>query len=133
YLGVHTNPGLPQIAIELTTNDVSGCKRAQASENLYLLVDQAAFEVARGGLQREHHEHVQQVILDDVPNGTDFLVEAAPPLDTKILRHGDLNAFNVVSVPQGLEVGVGETEIEQVLDCFLTKEVVDAENGLFVE
>ena len=104
-----------------------------ALQHLHLLVDQVVGGAADRRLHGQQQQHVEQMVLDDVADGADLVVELAAALDAEILGHGDLHALDVIAVPDRLEEGVGEAEIEQVLDRFLAEIVVDAEDRLFVE
>ena len=61
------------------------------------------------------------------------VVEGAAALDAEVLRHRDLDALDVVAVPDRLEEGVGEAEEDEVLDGALPQVVVDAEDVLLRE
>ena len=73
------------------------------------------------------------MILHHVPHHTGLVVVSSPVADADLLRHGDLDVVHVVTVPDRLEDGVGETENEDVLDRLLTEVVVDAVNLALVE
>jgi hypothetical protein len=73
------------------------------------------------------------VVLHDVAHGARLFVEAPSPLDAEVLRHRDLHALHVQTVPQRLEEAVGETEVDQIVDRRLSQVVVDAEDRLLVE
>ena len=68
------------------------------------------------------------MVLDHIAQTTGGFIERAASLHTEFLGHGDLHAGHVVAIPDRLQQGVGETEIEQVLDRVLAEEVVDAED-----
>ncbi len=68
------------------------------------------------------------MILEDIPDRADFLVEAAAAPDIKLFRHRDVNALDVVAVPDGLQKRVGEAEVEQILNRLLAEKVVDPIN-----
>src|SRR5208283_5889090 len=69
---------------------------------------------------------------DDVANGAGLIIEGAAALDAKILGHGDLDALDVIAIPERLHEGVGEAEHEDIVDRALAEEVVDAEDVLLV-
>jgi hypothetical protein len=48
-------------------------------------------------------------------------------------RHVDLDARDVVAIPDGLEERIREAEVEQVLDALLPEVVVDPENRQPIE
>src|SRR5438093_1581709 len=68
------------------------------------------------------------MILEDVTNGADFLVEAAPPPHVERFWHRDLHAVDVVAVPDRFQKRVGKPEIEEVLYGLLAEKVIDAIN-----
>ena len=72
---------------------------------------------------------LEDVVLDDVADGTGLVVEGASPLDAEVFGHGDLNALDEVAVPEGFEEGVGEAEGDDVVDGAFGEVVVDAEDG----
>ena len=84
-------------------------------------------------VHRQMRQHLQKVVLQHVPVGAGFVVEAPAILHAEILGHGDLDAADVVAVPQRLEHRIGEARVEQVLHRLLAQEVVDAEDVLFRE
>jgi hypothetical protein len=55
----------------------------------------------------------------------DRVVEVAAVLDAEALGHRDLDALEVVAVPERLEHRVREPEVEQLLEPHLPEEVVD--------
>src|ERR1019366_8926484 len=57
--------------------------------------------------------------------------ERAPALDSKVLRHRDLDTLDMVAIPQGFEHGIGETEVHHVMHRTLAEEMVQTEDGLF--
>jgi len=73
------------------------------------------------------------MILDDVADGAGLIVEGAPALHAKVLRHGDLHARDMVPVPDGLEKRVREAEEEHVVHGPLAEVMVDAEDPRLVE
>src|SRR3989304_10006973 len=65
------------------------------------------------------------MLLAHVPDRPRLPVEIAPPLDADRFGHGDLDVVDVIAVPNRLEDPVAEPEDEEVLDGFLSQEVVD--------
>ena len=63
----------------------------------------------------------------------DGVVEVAAVLDAEALGHRDLDAGEVVPVPHRLEHGVGEPEVEELLEAHLPEEVVDPVDLRLVE
>ena len=76
---------------------------------------------------------LQQVILDHVANGAGFFVEGTAALNAEVFGHRDLHALDVLAIPDRLEDGVGEAEVEQVLHGRFAEIVVDAEDRRLVE
>jgi hypothetical protein len=68
------------------------------------------------------------VVLDDVAQGSGFLVEGPAAFDAEGFGGGDLDVVDVVAVPDRLEDAVGEAEDEDVLDGLFAEVVVDAED-----
>ena len=73
------------------------------------------------------------MVLDHVAHGAGLLVVSRASFDTQLLRHGDLNALDMVAIPERLEEGVREAEDEQVLHRLLAEVVVDAVDLRLVE
>ena len=73
------------------------------------------------------------MVLHDVPQRPDRVVEAPPVVHTEVLGHGDLDALDVVAVPERLEDGVGEPEEQDVHRRFLAEEMVDPVDLPFLE
>ncbi len=65
------------------------------------------------------------MVDDDVAQRADRVVEVAAVLDAEVLGHRDLDAVDVVPVPDRLEHRVGEAEVEDLLEAHLPEEVVD--------
>ncbi len=82
-----------------------------------------------GCLHGEQRDNLQEVVLNDVSDRSDFFVETSAAMNAESLGHGDLDALYVLPVPDGLEKRIGEAEIKKVLDRFLTKEMIDPKNG----
>jgi len=73
------------------------------------------------------------VVLQDVADRAHLVVEPSPPSDAEGLGHGDLDAVDVVAVPDRLQEGVGEAEVKEVLHRLLAQVVIDPEHGVLVE
>jgi hypothetical protein len=82
-----------------------------------------------GRLHGEVAEDLEEVILDHIANCTRHIVKSTSALDPKILRHGDLDGFNVFPVPNRLKQGVDKSEKYQVVDRPFAKVVVDSIHG----
>ena len=68
------------------------------------------------------------MVLDHVANGAGLIVESAASLHAEFFRHGDLHAFDVVSIPERLHERVGEPENDHVVHRPLAKIVVNAKD-----
>src|SRR6202021_3562676 len=66
-------------------------------------------------------------------NGADLLVEGAPAFHAELLSHGDVYVLDIVAIPNGLEKGVGETEIQEILHRLFAQIMVDSKDGGFRE
>ena len=73
------------------------------------------------------------MVLNDVTKRPGLIVELSAALDSELLCHRDLDAFDELSVPQGLQERVGESEEEQVLNGVLPEVVVDPKHVLLAE
>ena len=69
------------------------------------------------------------MVLHDVANRPHFFIKAAAALDTETFGHRDLHARDIVAVPNGFEKRIGKTEIQEILYGFLSKKMIDSENG----
>ncbi len=62
-----------------------------------------------------------------------MIVITATAFDAYLLGHRDLHMIDVEAIPKWLINGIGEPEINQVLDGFLAEVMVDAEDVAFFE
>ena len=88
---------------------------------------------SRGSLHRDGGNDLHQVVDDDVPQGTDGIVEVAPVLDAEGLGHRDLHRGDVVPVPDRLEHRVRKPEEEDLLQAHLSEVVVDPQQLSLVD
>ncbi len=102
-------------------------------EELDLLVADAVGLGAGGRFHEGEGQHLHDVVLDDVPQGTGRLVEPASMLDTEALGHGHLHLLDIPSVPDRLEDGIGKAKGQDVLNGLLAHVVVDPEDLALVE
>ena len=102
-------------------------------ENLDLLGLQFTRPEAHRLLHRGQRQQLQQVILDDVAGRADTVVVATAAAEADVLGHRDLDAVDVVVVPDRLVQLVGEAQRQDVLDRLLAEVVVDAEHRLLGE
>jgi hypothetical protein len=73
------------------------------------------------------------VVLDDVAGRAELLVQRAATLHVELLGHRDLQALDVVAVPDRLQERIREPEVDEVLHRLLAEVVVDPEDGAVVE
>src|SRR5262249_43964134 len=124
---------LLSIPAELPAHEVVGIEWANRAEHLHLLIADRLVVRRHRRLHGEKANHLEQVVLDDVPDGARLLVEPPTALDPEALRHRDLDAGDVVPVPDRLEKRIGESEDEEVLDRPLPEIVIDPEDRRLVE
>jgi hypothetical protein len=112
--------------------DLGGIQATDGVEQLDLFVaDGFGFETD-GRFHGDEGQDLEQMVLEDVTEGADFLVERAARPDAGQFAEGDLDMIDVLSVPERLEDGVGKPEQHDVLDGFLTEVMVDAKDLAFV-
>ena len=102
-------------------------------QDLDLLVAHLFGGEAHRRLHRDVAEQLQHVVLDQVAQRAGLVVVAGAGADADVLGGRDLDAVDVVAVPQRLEHAVGEAERQHVLDRLLAEVVVDAEDLGLVE
>ncbi len=127
------HPRLVPVVVELAAHQTPGVDRAHRPHDLHLLVAQRVGRRVHRRLHGQVRDHLEQVVLHDVPDRTDLVVEPSASRDPERLRHRHLHRRDVVTVPQRFEEGVCEAEGEQVLDRLLAQEVVDPQDRLLVE
>ena len=65
------------------------------------------------------------MVDDYVAERADGVVEVAAIVDAEVLRQRDLDALDVVAVPDGLQHPVGEAQVEDLLEAHLPEVVID--------
>ena len=81
-----------------------------------------------GRFHRGEGEELEHVVLQHVARGAGVVVVAAAALDADLLGDGDLHMVDIEAVPERLVDGIGEAEVDEVLDGFLAEIMVDAED-----
>src|SRR5262249_59687077 len=131
--GVRRHPRRLAIAPILAPHHASAGQRLDGAEDAHLLVAESIHTATGGRLHRQERGDLEQMILYDVAYGARLVVEGTTVAHAEVLGHGDLHALHVVAVPDGLQEGVGEAEVDQVLHRLLAEVVVDAEDGALRE
>ena len=125
---VRRHSRLIPVAAKLATDNIVRIQRRNCFQNLCLLVANRFAVRPHGRLHGEVAQDLEQMVLDHVADRAGLIVESAAALDAEVLSHRDLDALDVVPVPERLHEGVGETEDEHVVYRPLSEVVVDAEN-----
>mmetsp|Transcript_9038 Transcript_9038/g.25336 ORF Transcript_9038/g.25336 Transcript_9038/m.25336 type:complete len:544 (-) Transcript_9038:129-1760(-) len=130
-------PRQPHVAVlppgVLPEDDVLEGDGPHGLEHFDLLRADVLGPEAHGGLHGEQRQHLQQVVLHDVPDDA-VVVEVAPAaLGAEVLAEDDLHVADELPVPQGLEHEVAEAQHDEVLHQFLAQVVVDAVDLLLRE
>src|SRR4030095_5437522 len=73
------------------------------------------------------------MVLNHVANGAGLIIERPPALNPEILCHGDLDALDLIAVPERLKERILEAEKDHVMNRPLAEVMVDAEDVLLVE
>ena len=73
------------------------------------------------------------MILNHVADGAGLIVECPPALNSKVFRHGDLDALDLVAVPERLQNCILEAEEDHVMHWPFSQIMIDAEDVLLVE
>ena len=123
----------PEIALVLPADVVRGVRLQHGAEQRDLRVLDRRGVAAGRRLHRRGGHDLHQVVDDDVAQRADGVVEVAAILDAEVLRHRDLDALDVVAIPDRLEDPVREPEEEDLLEAHLPQVVVDAEDLRLVD
>src|SRR5277367_6211233 len=108
-------------------------KRTDGLEDFELFVLDGGGVEGGGRLDGNEGSELQHMALDHVAKRAGGFIKPATPLNTKRFRCGDLDAVNIVAVPQRLENAIAETKNQQILDSVLAEIVIDAVDLLFLE
>ncbi len=84
-----------------------------------------------GGFHGGETEHLHEMVLHHVSEGTCGLVVPGAVFDADGLSHGDLDMVDVLTIPERFKDGVGEPEDQKVLHRFFAEVVVDAVDLFF--
>src|SRR3569833_3312651 len=99
----------------------------------YLLRPHGAVALIGGRLHGELRHDLEQMVLDDIAQAAGAFVKCAAAAHPEILAQRDLDAGDIVAIPDRFEKRIGETEIEDVHDRLFPEKMIDAENVVFAE
>src|SRR6185437_15018547 len=83
---------------------------------------------AVGRLHRNKAQHFHHMVLQNVAECTGLLVERTTPFNANRLCRRNLNAIDVIAIPDWLEDPVAEAKDQDVLYGLLSEIVIDAED-----
>ena len=84
-------------------------------------------------LHRRRPDHLHEMVHHDVAQRADRVVEVAAVVDAEVLGHRDLDARDLVAVPDRLEDRVREPQVEDLRESQLPEVVVDPVQLALVE
>ena len=129
--GVRVDAVALAVALVLGANRAGGngleFGRGDGAKNFYFFIVNRLRGEVGGRFHGGDREKLHHMVLHHVPHRADFVIESAPRSDPFLLGHGDLHVVDQVAVPDGFPDGVGEAEIEKILDGFFAEVVIDAE------
>src|SRR5699024_5869928 len=100
----HRNAALPARGVLATCGGVrKGADGSSGAQHLDLFALQLGGVEGHGFLHGDEGEQLQQVVLQNVPGGTDAVVVACAPAEPDVLGHRDLDVVDVVGVKQRVE------------------------------
>jgi hypothetical protein len=100
---IRSDPFLGQVTAILAPHDIDRTKGTYRLKQSYFAGVDRVSVIGRWCFHPKQREDLQQMILEDVPNGADFLVETAATAHAKLLRHRDLHVLDVPYVPYRLQ------------------------------
>src|SRR5262249_24989741 len=124
---------LTPVATELPADQVARFQRRNGFQDLDLFIaDRFAVSVHRR-LHSKVGQDLEEMVLNHVADRAGFIVERTPALDAEVLSHRDLQAFDVMAVPERLQERILEAKEDHVMHWPLTQVMVDAEDRLLVK
>src|SRR5579872_4585174 len=124
---------LVSIAAELAAHGITRCEGPHGSKSLLLFGPQAIRVAVDRRFHREQCNDLQYMVLHHIADYTHLFVETAPAFYTQSFGHCDLYTLDVVAVPYRFQKRVRKAEVEQILDRFFAKVMIDPENRRFGE
>ena len=73
------------------------------------------------------------MVFNYVADSTSPIVEGPATLDSEILRHCNLNVFDLIAIPERVQKRIRKPEVHYVINRLLPKVMVNAKDGLFAE
>src|SRR5580692_11667840 len=73
------------------------------------------------------------MILNHVADRAGLIIESAPTLDPESFRHGDLDGFDMLTVPDRLQGRVCKAEEKHIMDRLLPKIMIDAKDRFLIK
>src|SRR5215470_4188178 len=122
-----------EVTEELAAHQVLVFNGWNRSQNLYFFVAKRFAIRAYRGLHCKIAQDLKQVVLHHVADSAGLIVKTAAALYAEILGHGDLDALDVVAVPERLDKSVGKAEGEHVVNRALAEIVVNTKDVVLVE
>src|SRR5260370_41393784 len=98
-------------------------QRSHRFENLRLLSVDGSKIPRDGRFHGEERDNLEQVVLNHVSQAPRGLVECTPAVHAELLGKSDLDASNIVTVPDGFQERIGKAEVEDVHDRLLPQEM----------
>src|SRR5207247_9427888 len=111
----------------LTTHQSTRRQRSHRFEDLrFFGVDRAKIP-RHGRFHGQERDNLEQVVLNHVAQAPRGLVKSAPAVYAELLGEGDLDAGDVVTIPDRFQERIGEAEVEDVPDRLPHQEMTDTE------
>ena len=73
------------------------------------------------------------MVLDDVANRAGLIIETAAALHAEVFGHSDLNALNVIAIPERVHKSVRKSEDYHGINRCFAEIVIDAEDRTLVK
>src|SRR5215510_9722229 len=115
------------VTTELAAHNLLWIQRLDGFQYLDLFIADGFAVCSNRRLHGEVRHNLEQMVLHHITNGARLIVEGASALNAKLLRHRDLDTFDVVAIPERLEKRVCESEIQHILNGPLPEVMIDTE------